>query len=414
MEIAQNKRPAALADFDHAILADPSFVASYLDRAGYYSLTGDPASALNDLQQARLAAPNNAQVLASLALAYVDNGQATQALAQVKAALAIDPGLALAYFARGRVEYAQAAYAAADKDLSQSYRYVLALDSPLPAQYKAAVLEAAALGKAADGDDSTALALLSQAIGLDATNPSLYLARGALYLRASRFQSASVDYGLAVTQLEKTAPRSSALIGALVGLGQSQLALSLAKDAVTSFQAAVKLAPDNAAANLGLGQAALGAGQTDEAIAALTATLSLSTTASNKAQALFWRAQAYQAAGQLEAEVADLIAYRAVSNAADPLAATVVAQLTAIGPLPTGTPTVTATPSATLPRTAAPSATRTPPITATASATRTPPKTAVASATRTPPLTATASATRTRTPSAVPTHTVSPTATATR
>src|SRR5262249_26439048 len=90
VEIAQNKGQAAVADFDHAILSDPAFVASYIDRASYYALTGRSSGALSDMQQAQLAAPRSALVLANLALAQVDSAEASQALTQANAALAID------------------------------------------------------------------------------------------------------------------------------------------------------------------------------------------------------------------------------------------------------------------------------------------------------------------------------------
>jgi predicted Zn-dependent protease len=385
VEIAQNKAQPALADFDHAILEDSSFIASYLDRAAYYRLTGNVSGALSDLQQAHLAEPANALVQASLAGAYADNGQASQALDQATAALTADPGLALAYFERGRAEYALADYRAADADLARSYRYVLALDSPLPAQYQASVLQTAALGKIAINDPATALSLLSQAITLDGSDSALLLARGGLYLQASRWQEAAADLSAAVSLLSKSAPKAPGLILAYVGLGQAQLALGQAPDAITSFQAAVKLSPSDFAANLGLGRAELAAGSSDAALAALNAALSAATASADKAQALFWRAQAYQAAGQLAAAVADLAAYRSLAAGNDPFGPTAVAQLTAIGPLPTATPTVSATPTATTTPTRAVTATRT------ASPTRTP------SATPTPRVSPTAARTATRT-----------------
>jgi tetratricopeptide (TPR) repeat protein len=360
VEIAQNKRQAALTDFDNAILADSSFVQSYLDRAAYYSLTRNSAEALNDLQQAQLAAPHNAFVLASLAGAYVDNGQADQALEQAKAALALDSGLALAYFARGRAEYAQSVFPAADQDLSLSYRYVLAMDSPLPGQFQAAALKAAALAKASDNDPATALVLLSQAVGLDSSNASLYLARGGLYLRSGRFDDARADYSGAIAQLEKTSPKDPALVEAYVGLGQALLALNRGTDALASFKTAAKLSPDNFDANLGLGQAGLAAGQTDVAIFALTTALGVAGTSADMATAFYWRAQAYRTAGQPDAEAADLIAYRVLASARDPLGPTVAARLTAIGPRPSRTPTITPSSARGTPtRTTTPSATQT-------------------------------------------------------
>ena len=362
VEISQNKRTAALADFDHAILVDSSFVASYLDRAAFNGLTGNASASLNDLQQAQLVAPHNALVLANLGLAYVDNGQAALGLEQAKAALAIDPGLALGYFARGRAEYAQAAYRVADTDLSLAYRYVLALDSPLPAQFQANVLDLTALAKAADNDQASALALLSQAIELDSSNTSLSLTRGGLYLSAGRFDEARADYTAAVSQLQKTAPKGPALVEAFTGLGRALLGLNRAPDAVTSFQSATRLAPDNFAANLGLGQASLAAGQTDAAIAALTTALAVAGNPDDTAQAFFWRAKAYQAAGQSAAEAADLLAYRALAGSQDPHAPTVVARLTAIGPQASNTPAATITPTvaAKVSATATPARTSTP------------------------------------------------------
>jgi tetratricopeptide (TPR) repeat protein len=211
-EVTQNKRQAALADFDHAILADSSFGASYLDRTSYYSISGNPAGAMNDRKQAQRAAPHNALVLASLALAFLDHGQAALGLDQAKSALSHDPVLALGYFARGRSEYAQATYRSADQDLSLSYRYVLASESPLPAQYQANVLYAPALAKAADNDETSALALLSQAVEPDNSNVSLCLAGGGLYMLAGRYDDTRGDSGAAVGQLAKTAPKNPRLV----------------------------------------------------------------------------------------------------------------------------------------------------------------------------------------------------------
>jgi tetratricopeptide (TPR) repeat protein len=292
----------------------------------------------------------------------------------------------------------------------------LALDSPLPAQFQASVLYAAALGLAyddsddvplnqvqyqdltalrlattdTDQDDTAFIALLGQAIGLDSINSSLYLARGALYLRGADFKNANGDYAVAVTQLQRTAPNDPALAEALVGLGQTQLMLGPASDAVTSFQAAVKAAADNFPANLGLGEAALADGNSDAAIAALTTALSLANTTAYKAEALFWRAQAYQAAKQTQAEIADLQGYQALASADNVLAPTVVARLTVIGPVPTSSPTVTTTPTRTRLGTPAAASTRIP----VGSATRPPARSATPKGT----VTATTTSTKTATP----------------
>jgi tetratricopeptide (TPR) repeat protein len=405
-EIAQNNSRDALADFDRAVTADPAFVPAYLDRAAYLAATGNLTATLSDLQQARLVAPANALVQASLALGYVEAGRAQDGLAEAEASLTMDPGLALGYYARGRAALALGEAEAAEADLARAYRYVLDLPHPLPAQWQASVLAATAAGRAAIGDDTTALPLLTQAIGLYDRDPDVLLARGQLYLRQADYELARGDFSAAITLLERSAQASPERRTAYLGLGQALLGLARPVDAIAAFQAVLRLAPGHFEATLGLGQAQVGAGRLADAVETLTAALEAAETAAQTIQVLYWRAQAHQAAGSAPDEVADLLAITALTNARDALAPTVAARLTAIGPPPTATPTVSSTPAATSTLTRTPTATVTmsPAPTASRTATATPSP----NVSRTP--TATTGAAATRTPTRTPTRTLAATA----
>jgi tetratricopeptide (TPR) repeat protein len=418
VEVAQDKRREAQADFASALKADTAFAPAYLDRAALAGADGDWAAAVTDLEAARLAAPANALVQASLALAYLQSEQLAEGAAAADGALALDPGLALGYFARGLAALAEGNAAAGQADLSRSYKYLLTLDHPLPAQWQAFVLAGAARGQQAVGDDATALTLLTQSIGLyDQDAPALAL-RAGLYQQAERYEAAQADYEAAIALYKRAAPNDAALPGLYVGLGQTLLALSQPEAAVTAFAAALKLTPADPAASLGYGQALFQTGALDKALAALDTAVAAKDT---QAAALFWRAQVYGALNRTAEQVADLRALQGLLRAGDLLRVTAQAQLTAIGPLPTETPGPTATVTRTSTRTATPSATSTPTFTPTATASATAPRTSTASATASvtatsktsTPLTTSPSATRTPPRIATATATARPTRTAT-
>ncbi|MEP7356114.1 MAG: tetratricopeptide repeat protein, partial [Anaerolineales bacterium] len=368
VEIEQNKRNDALSDLDSAIAADPAFLPSYLDRATYRLLTGDSAGALADLELAWSIAPNNALVMASLAAAQVDAGNLARAQSLVDAALQQDPGLAAGYFARGRLHFARAEFSEAEADLTRAYRYLLAFDAPLPSQFQAFVLYQTGLGKSAVGDDRAALSLFTQGLALDGSRYTLYLARGEANLQLNILDAARADLTTAINQLQRSDPANPDLATAQSDLGQVLLALNQPADAVSAFQAALKVSPNHFAANLGLGQAYLTLGRVDDAIASLTTAVDAARDAQSTFLSRLWRARAYEAAGRPEDEVADLLAASALAGSAGSsgtAAPTIAARLTAIGPLPTATPAPTDTPTEGTPPTATSTPTRTPRATAT-------------------------------------------------
>jgi len=430
-EIAQGNNPDAQRDFQSAAQADPNFVPTYLDRAFFSSLNGNYPNALTDLEQANAIALGNALALASLALAYDDNGRPQEALGAAQRAVEIDPGMALGYFARGRAEYALGNFAEADRDLSLSYNYVLGRDVTSFGRYKslyqASVHYHYGLGKTGAGDDAAALTAFDQALALNNAFPLAHLARGQLHLRARNYEDASADFGTAITQLRASDANNPALLDAYLGNGQALFGQQDYRNALNNFQSAVRLAPQSFEGQLGVGQSLLLTNRAGDSLAAFQAALDVAETGAQRARVYYWRAQAFEALDRAADQIADLAALAAIADAPGGLAPTAVARLTEIGPLPTDTPTPrpTATPT---PTSATATPTRTP-TAVTATPTRTPtagaatptrtPTTGAATPTRTPtagaatttPGRASPTPTRTGTPTRTPTTTRTPTRT---
>jgi len=395
-EIDQNNSADALKDFAAAITADPNFYLAYLDRGIFYSVNSNYPRALADLEQAKIVAPGNALVLAHLALAYMDSNLPEAALEAAEDSIAIDPGLALAYYARGRAEYALGEFEAADKDLSVAYKYVLALDIVFPKLFQASVLYNYGLGKVGVGQDSAALLQFNQAIALRPTYPVVYIARGGVYLRTKKYDQARADFNKAISQIENS--DDPALPEAYAGNGLAFLGLNNLDSAISNFQVAVARNPQNFEAQLGLGQSLVLRNGTDDAknsLENLNAALDLAQDDSQKARVYYWRSRAYRTLRRTAEEAADLIALAFLDNPPSGLVPTAEARLTEIGPLATLTPT--------------PRASRTP--TPTAEVTETLTGTSVGSAT---PATATRKPSPTsKTPAGTPTRTVTPSRTPT-
>ena len=422
IEFERGNQNEGLSDLNAAVEADASFPLPYIDRAAYFgTAVGNYGRALADLQQAQQSAPENALVLAHLAVAYAEENQPDPALETAQQALALDPGLALAYYARGRAEYMLGQHEAADKDLTLSHRYLT--DPARFAQlfpvlnslnfnkyYTARVLYFYGLAKAGIGDDDAALKQFNQALDLYAALPSAQVARGNVYLRLKQYDRAREDFNAAIGKFQESDADNPALNEAYLGNGLALLGLNRPDSALSNFQVVVRNTPDNFTAQLGLGQAQLGAAQLGtgnvsaaDAAATFGVALTLAASDEQKAQVYYWRAQALQAVGDVRGQIADLALLAALADAPDQLDATAAAQLTALGPLPTDTLTPTVTSPAT--NTSAPSRTPTPgratatatvsrgAATATASQSRTatpPPVSPTPTATLPPPLPATA------------------------
>lgn len=394
--LAQANGNEALRDLDRTLQADPAFVPALVLRAEIFSANANFPRALQDLQQAQTLATDDSNVLARLALAYVDSNQIEDALARAEQALALDPTHVIAYYARGRALLATGEAEAAARDLAIASAYLAdaaGLRRWFPAAaalnfgnaYAAQALTAygralAALG----GQDEAALATLNDALSRFAALPAARVTRGQLLLKAGRYEDARADFNAVIAALQRNT-EDPLLLEAYLGNGEALLATDRPEGALSNFIAATRIAPQNVAAQLGLGRAYLAARQADEAVETLTAVLTNENAgAAEQAQARLWRARAYEALGRRTEAAADWQALTEPDAPAE-LASTAAAALTALSP-PTARPTQTPTPapSATSTRTPTASATRTP------SPTPTPAPTSGATAAR--------SATATRTP----------------
>jgi tetratricopeptide (TPR) repeat protein len=307
---------------------------------------------------------------------YIDLGQTQLAFDTAQQALALDAGIAIAYYARGRAEYALGEFEAAEKDLSLSYRYI---ESNIPPEasfrslLRAKILYNVALGKIGIGDDPAAQALLTQSIeAFKSGYAPAYLARGEVFLRTGAYDQARPDFNTAINLLKPT-PNDPALYQAYMGNGLAFLGLGRPDSAVTNFQLVARNQPENFQAFLYWGQALVlngGANQAEDALEPLTTALGLTQAETESAQAFYWRARAYQILKRTAEEIADLNAVAALE--AEDLAPTAVARLTEIGPLPSATSPASPTPAVTA-TVRPPSATPTPTRTSrTATPTRTP------------------------------------------
>jgi len=121
----------AIARYDDAIAADPEYVDAYQGRAQAYLADGDADAAIADLTTALEMAPRRADVYAALAEAYMLNEDYDRAINASQLALGLDPENAqahnaagLAYYYQGELGRASEEFTAAiagDPTLHQSY-----------------------------------------------------------------------------------------------------------------------------------------------------------------------------------------------------------------------------------------------------------------------------------------------------
>lgn len=397
------RRSEFLKNMETALATDPTFAPAYIDRAAYYLAIGSNSLAITDLEAARISAPQNASLLAYLALAYSNEGRGQEAFDVATQAVGLDAGLPLAYYARGRAAYVLQDFAGADRDFSAAYNYLLATtNAPLGQTFQAQIAYHYGLVKVALDDAPTAIALYSQGINIDADFTQLYIDRGQLYLEAEQYPEAFADYNKALNQIfdQPNDPRRGQVF---LGVGQAQVGMGKPGDALSNLREATEILPTSYIAFLSYGQALVLAKDPLNALSVLDTALGLAQVDSEIVAVLYFRAEANRALGRLEAAIADLTQAQALAAADNPYGATAQAALTEIGPLPTTTPTPSETPTITL----TPAVTTTQvvsPTSGTPRSTGTPPTaTSPAGASGTPGTTNVPRPTNTRRPSATPT-----------
>ncbi len=347
-------RRRAFDDLQQAIESTPPYLPAYTTRADLYLSLGETAQAISDLEAARVLAPREPSVLAMLSLAYSLAGQTQNARTTADEALALNPASVIALFARGRSQIEAQDYDGARESLRLALPYLLdpgAFATYFPATVAQGLgdgLQAEAvltmgIAQARLGETESASLLFDQALTLRSGLPAALVERGELRLQAEVFDLAREDFNTAIGALDRNVVENPLLIRAYIGNGQALLASNLPQGAVSNFQAALRGAPDNVTALIGLGESALASKDYRTALDAFNRALPLAVDEDAQAAVLRGRAATYRAQNQLSAEANDLAALARLDPEATSLAAIEV-RLTEIQLSATPTPTRTATP----------------------------------------------------------------------
>jgi len=92
----------AIADYDQALLLDPSRVAAYYERGLAYYYLDQNKRAIDDFDQAIRLDPSRAGAYSGRGLAYHDLEQYDRAIADFDQAIRLDPKRVAAYSGRGK------------------------------------------------------------------------------------------------------------------------------------------------------------------------------------------------------------------------------------------------------------------------------------------------------------------------
>jgi lipoprotein NlpI len=175
----------ALADFNAAILLNPSDAEAYSSRGSLFKQIGRPDAALEDYTISIMLNSFNAHVYNNRANVYGQIGQFDNELADYDRAIALDPSYAAAYNNRGMVFVKTGRFNRAIEDFNR----FIALDPDNAEAYSNRGIAYALTGQydAALKDFNTALAL-SQDFA------EAYFNRGRLYSKEGRTELARADY----------------------------------------------------------------------------------------------------------------------------------------------------------------------------------------------------------------------------
>ena len=302
------------ADLEQAISLDPNLMEAYLELARFKIGSKQAAAALTDLEIARHLSPNSPLPYYYRAQAYLALNQPDKAVVEARQANQIDPASLPTYRLWGETERANVNLNGSIQPL-EIYTQSITDD----ADALAWLGQAYAVG----GDISHGLGLLDQAVSLNKQSYEAYLQRGFVYIDMKNAAKAMED------------------------LRQAYL-----------------LRPDASAVSLGLGRIAMLNRETSEAWRMLTTALGQAKTDLEKAQAYFWRAQAFESDKKFSQAIADwneLVRLPTSPGLIMPLRASALHRLQELitATPPNGTPTTTVTAT----QTSTPTPSLTPPAT---------------------------------------------------
>jgi F-type H+-transporting ATPase subunit a len=203
-------------------------IAAYINRGGAYRAKGDFGRAIADLDAALRLDPRSAAALIERASVYHAKGDLDRSLADYDRAIAARPQSAAAFYGRGEV------YRAKD-DLDRAiadYERALRLDTNLAAAYGSR-----AKAYRGTGDLDRALADFNEALKLDPRSASLLVDRGTIYRSKGALDQAIADYSAAIE-------RDPDLVSARYNRGLAFSAKGDFDKAIVDFSKAIELDPE--------------------------------------------------------------------------------------------------------------------------------------------------------------------------
>ncbi len=234
----------AVADYDAAILIDPTFFSSQLSRAKDLHALGEHREALKSADVAIRLSPAYAE-------AYLDRGDIRLSLGDVPGALKdygeavrCFPGFAKAYAHRGSLKQAQGDVTGAFAD------YAAALQAN-PDHVRTLLLRGRLLE--VRGDTPEAMRDFDRAVNADPGRGDVWQERGTARMRAGDLRGAIQD-------LTEAIRRDPALPDAFMRRGAALVSTGLSDAGIADFREAIRLAPElpDGYANIGLALAARG------------------------------------------------------------------------------------------------------------------------------------------------------------
>jgi tetratricopeptide (TPR) repeat protein len=364
----QQGEPArALDAYGEAIAANAEFGPAYLGLARSQLALDAKADITQNLETALEKDPNYGEAYLVFAQYLLDQGETEAALEKLRQAEQLLPGSPLVYLQMAKIYLAQGEGQAA----LEAARKANELDQTLLDAYRVRAQAAAA-----NEEFEEALEAVEVFLTYEQTDPSAWLVLGqSLY--ANEQYSQTVEALTRAIALEKNLPEAYHTRGlALIELEQGQ-------KAVNDLFVALQADSQSFQLNLDFGRALLAADRLEDALGQINRAEKLAESDSEKAQVLYWRAQALEAVGNLPSALKDWKALLALPEEAMPEGWRAMAEdhtrATSTPLPPTRTPTRTPRPP-----TATPTATRTRPPSPTPTATPTTRPSPIPTATRTP------------------------------
>jgi tetratricopeptide (TPR) repeat protein len=332
----------ALASYTKSLEIDPNFAPAHLGIARTMKAQNPETDISKALQQAVEADPNWIEPSLELANSLIELGEAQQALEILKQVEAKATGSPVFFLRRAQANLALGNNAAALEDARKANE----LDMTLLESYRMLAYAAAA-----NDEYDQALEFVEIYLTYEENDPIAWMIQGRALYGEKKFEEA-------LEALDKALGINKKLAEARLYRGLTLMELDRSLEAINDVYLAQQTDPRSFALNLYLARAMLEAGRLGDALQQVNRTYDLSKSDAELGQTLYWRAQIYEAIGNLFNAGRDWKALIALPEGSVPEALLKVAREhieTTSTPAPTATSTATFTRTPTITRTPTPS-----------------------------------------------------------